>query len=89
VPLNIRTSWRPVNARAIFRAMRLASVAVISTCQKGRPNRLCSSCPTQMLSSVGSIVVVPPWRICDVIASTISGCPWPHSAPVSPRHRSR
>ncbi len=89
VPLKHRMSWRPVTERATLSAMRLASVAVMSTCQKGRPNLLSSSFPTQMASSVGSMVVVPRFFIWSAMASTIFGCACPHSPPVSPRQRSR
>src|SRR5680860_780840 len=66
----------------------LASVAVIATCQWGRPKREESSSAARMESSVGSIKVIP-LLSCSAIASTEAGGECPVMAPVSPKQRSR
>ena len=68
---------------------RLASVAVSENCQYGTPNRRWSSAPTAAASSVGSIVVMPPFtRRRASIASRTTAGEWPVMAPVSPRQKS-
>ena len=75
-------SWRASRS-----AVRLASVAVSVNSQRAIPKRRLSSSPTQIASSVGSIVVIPR-PSCAATASTTAGGPCPGIAPVSPRQRS-
>ena len=70
-------------------AHRLASVAVSEKLQRSSPNRRVSSAPTHSASSVGSIVVMPPWvamRCC--MAATVASGECPAIAPVSPSAKS-
>jgi hypothetical protein len=85
--LKTRILGRPVTARAIRIANRLASVAVRANCQYGRPKRLAISSPTHSASSLGSMSVIPR-AACPAIARTVGSGEWPVIAPVSPRQKS-
>ena len=77
---------RPVAKRARRITKRLASVAEIASCHHGMRNRRRSSSPTQIASSVGSIVVSP--CRAGLRSPRLANVRCPDIAPVSPRQKS-
>jgi hypothetical protein len=74
-------------ARAQRSTKRLASLAVMASCQYGSPKRSAKRSPTSAAETVGSMQVRP-WYACCVIARATGSGAWPNMAPVSPRQKS-